>query len=334
MPDRWRFWQCFLCGAILLSCTLTVRAQGMNVVKGSLPNLGTMAMPNGTLAGVGQPKSQVLDPELKIRESYVGWIDAAAPRSTMGLRFDSKWNNMQPMRAEYYHPQGAPGSTVGFPLPESRVSYQELTTFTEYRMVPWLSVFIEAPYRWMNPEINENRSGSGDMAYGLKIVTWSGDSAIATILLRVYQPSASNAALGTGHWSIEPGLLAAYRFNENLLIEGEARYWVPINGSDFAGDILRYGLGVSWGQRRSSGLWYMPVLEGIGWTVLSGKTMVATSPTTFSIHDAGGQTTVNAYLGLRWGYGANLDFYAGYGHSFTGHFWQRDLFRFEIRYVY
>lgn len=334
MRDGRPFLLCFLCGMILITTESIVRAQGMGVMGGGLPNLGSMSMPSGSLAGVGKPKARPLDPELTIRDSYIGWIDAAVPRSTTGLRFDSTWNNVQPMRAEYYHPKGGPGGTVGFPLPETRVSYQELTTFTEYRVVPWLSFFLEAPYRWLSPDVNENRSGSSDMRYGMKIVTWSGKNAIATVLLRVYQPSASNAILGTGHWSIEPGLLAAYRINDMLLIEGEARYWVPLNGSDFAGDILRYGIGVSWGKRKYSGLWYMPVLEGIGWTVLSGKTMVATSADNFTIQDAAGQTTVNAYLGLRWGYGANLDFYAGYGHSFTGHYWQRDLFRFEIRYVY
>ena len=333
MRDGSQFRRWILCGAILLFGSEPIRAQGMNVVNGSLPNMGSMALPGGSFAGVGGSKVQTADPELNIRDSLMGWIDAAAPRSVMGLRFESTWNNVQPMRAEYYHPKGGPGGTVGFPLPETRVSYQELTTFTEYRIVPWLSVFLEAPYRWIAPEINENRAGTGDMRYGMKIVTWSDQNAIATILLRVYQPSASNAILGTSHWSIEPGLLAAYRFNDNLLIEGELRYWIPINGSDFAGDILRYGIGLSWGKRKT-GMWYAPVLEGIGWTVFSGKTMVATSPDLFTIQDIAGQTTVNAYLGVRWGYGANLDFYAGYGRAFSGNYWQRDLFRFEIRYVY
>ncbi len=327
-------WRWILCGALMLAAQASARAQGFLPANGSLPNMGSMAMPNGSLAGVSSPSTQTADPELSIRESFMGWIDAAAPRSLMGLRFESTWNNVQPMRAEYYHPQGGIPGAVGFPLPETRVSYQDLTTFTEYRIAPWLSVFVEAPYRWLSGEINGDQSGSSDMRYGMKIVTWNDQKAIATVLMRIYQPSARDASLGTGHWSLEPGLLAAYRFNQNLLIEGEFRYWIPLNGTDFSGDILRYGIGASWGQRKSSGLWYAPVVEGIGWTVLRGKTMIASSPDLFTIQDASGQTTVNAYLGLRWGYGANLDFYAGYGRAFTGNYWQRDLFRFEIRYVY
>ena len=78
----------------------------------------------------------------------------------------------------------------------------------------------------------------------------------------------------------------------------------------------------------------MPILEGVGWSVLDGKTMLATSANSFEVQDAHGQTIFNGYLGMRLGYGPNLDFYAGYGRSFTGHFWQRDIYRFELRFSY
>jgi hypothetical protein len=310
-----------------------LRAQSLGSNNMTMPSLGSMAGPTGQLAGVPSAPASV-DPALSINDTFVSFIDSAVPRNTVGLRFDANYNNRQPMRATYLFPKGGVPNSVGFPLPETRVDTLDFTSYAEYSLANWFSFFIEAPYRWINPEINANQNGPGDMRYGLKICTWSDDNVIATILLRVYQPSARYETLGTNHWSVEPGLLAAYRINPNFHLEGEFRYWMPVNGSDFSGNILRYGAGLSYGQRSATGIWYMPVVEAIGWTTLGGKTMLATSADNFIIQDANNQTIVNAYLGLRVGYAQNVDLYLGYGRSLTGDFWARDNFRFEVRFSY
>ena len=74
--------------------------------------------------------------------------------------------------------------------------------------------------------------------------------------------------------------------------------------------------------------------ESVGWTILSGKTMIASSPTSYLIEDARGQTIINGYLGLRAGYGEHVDVYVGYGRCFTGDAWQRDSFRAELRLIF
>jgi hypothetical protein len=311
-----------------------VRAQGvgnpaMNMGSlQSMPSMGAPALPGSTFS-----KQPDVEPSLSISDTYVSFIDSAVPRNVVGMRFEALYRNQQPMRSEYYHPKGGLPGATGFPFIETRIDYQELTSYAEFSPTPWLSIFMEAPYRWLNPEINDNRSGAGDMRYGLKLCTWSDENIIATILLRLYQPVAAREALGTSHWSVEPGILAAYRVTGQLHLEGEFRWWIPLGGTDFAGDVLRYGLGVSYGQKQA-GFWYAPVVECVGWSVMGGKTMIASSPTDFIVLDAYGQTIVNGYLGLRWGYGPNLDFYAGYGRSFTGEFWQRETYRFEVRFCY
>ena len=197
-------------------------------------------------------------------------------------------------------------------------------------------MFVEVPYRWLNPDINSNQHGFGDMRYGLKLCTWSSPGE----QLHRHHPgfasisqSADPSTLGTNHWSLEPGLLAAYRISDQILLEGEFRYWTAIGGSDFAGDLVRYGLGISYGQRNPGGFWFTPVAECVGWTVLSGQTIVTTSPTKYVVEDARNQTIVNAYLGIRVGYGP-LDLYLGYGRCFTGDAWQRDFYRAELRFMY
>ena len=320
-------------GLVWLGGSAELRAQGMNMGSPNLPNMGSLSLAPGQLMGSGGP-AKPPDPIIYVTDSYVGFIEGAVPRNLFTIRFEGGYNNTQPTRAEYFHPKGGLPNSGGFPLIETKIDYLDFTTYAEYALTPWFSTFIEAPYRWLNPEVNPNQSGASDLKYGFKLCTWSSDSVIATILMRVYQPTARLATLGTDHWSIEPGLLGAYRFNPSILIEGECRYFMPINGSDFAGDVLRYGAGVSYGQRNPSGVWYMPVLETIGWTVLNGKSIVASTPDNYIIQDQHGQTIINAYLGLRWGYGSNLDFYAGYGRAFTSEAWSRDLFRVEMRFTY
>ncbi len=309
--------------------------QGMNMGGIAMPsNMGMLAGPQGQMYGAGNPSAKDVDPGLSIKESYVSFIDGAAPRNAFGLRFEGMYANRQPMRAEYLFAKGGLPNSVGFLLPETRVDSLELTSSAEYSITPWFSLFMEAPFRWVNPEVNANQYGAGDMRYGLKLCTWSSENMIATILFRIYQPTARHDVLGTHHWSLEPGLLAAYRVNDKILIEGEFRYWTALGNSDFAGSLLRYGLGVSYMHRNQNGTWISPVLEGVGWSVLDGKTMIASTPDNFVVQDAYGQTIANAYLGLRMGYGRNLDFYLGYGRSLTGHYWARETYRFEMRVSY
>jgi hypothetical protein len=198
-------------------------------------------------------------------------------------------------------------------------------------MTPWFSVFADAPYLGITPAVNQPVTGYGDTQYGVKLCTWSDCDFIVTTQLRIYQPTALST-LGTGHWSIEPGILTAFRVTDKILLEGQMRYWKALGGTDFAGDLLNYGLGLSFMQKKTN-FWYMPVVECVGWTILDGKTLTATTPQSYVIENARGETILNGCLGFRWGY-EHIDFYAGYSHCFTGDYWQRDLFRVEMRFIY
>lgn len=293
---------------------------------GQMPTMGSIlgAQPGG-IGGSGASASQSSDAPLTVNDSMASFIDSAVPRNILTLRFEGDYTDREPLRATYLFGK--------FTLPETHVDTLQLTSAAEFAFTPWLSVFLEAPYRWVSPTNNSYETGSGDISYGLKLCTWSSDSFIATILLRIYQPTASDAELGTGHWSIEPGLLAQYQFSQSLRLEGEFKYWQPLGGNQFSGDLIQYGLGLSYGSRKP-GFWFAPVLEGVGWTVLSGETMFANNAHSFVIESASGQTIFNAYLGVRFGYGQNLDLYLGYGRSLTGDYWNRDTYRFELRFLY
>jgi len=264
------------------------------------------------------------------RDSGVGYIDCALPENQFRLRFDAAYDSNRPTRAEFFYPKG--GATgPGLPRPEARVDYQELRSYLELAPSCRFSGFVEAPCRFLNPEINQNTAGFSDMNAGFKYAFVYQPDWVATFQFRTYIPTGdSREGLGTNHVSLEPALLMNYRWSDWVTVESELRYWVPVGGTDFAGDVTRYGLGLTFGKRCPTGFWVTPVTEVVGWTVLGGKELAVT-PTLTRVLDAAGDTIVNAKVGLRFGYGLHTDFYAGYGRALTGDVWYKDTWRLEMR---
>jgi hypothetical protein len=264
-------------------------------------------------------------------DSACAFIDSAIPRTMLRLRYDLDYTNHRPTRAEYLFPKGGTPGAPGMLLPETNVSMQELWIYGELALTPHFAFFTEQPFRWVNPDINANESGLSDLNLGLKwVLPFSTDTAVTTVQLRAYIPTGGGRVFGTDHVSLEPALLINYGITNYLTLEGEVRYWVPLGGTDFAGDILRYGLGLVYGMKASNEIWLTPVAEVVGWTVLDGQQQVATSATNFWTEGASG-TIINGCLGLRVGLGDRADVYAGYSRCFTGPAWFRDMARVELR---
>ena len=157
---------------------------------------------------------------------------------------------------------------------------------------------------------------------------------LATAQLRVYAPTADvDRGLGNGHVSLEPGLLMLRRLNCQWTASGELRYWTALGGSDFAGDLIRYGLGLQ--HQTPSCCIPDPVVELVGWTVLSGQQSVLTTPEGAErIEDASGDTILNIKAGARVSLTSDSDLYVGYGHALTGDRWYQDTIRAELRYAF
>ncbi len=269
-----------------------------------------------------------LGPPLSDFESGVSFIDSALPRSTLRLRFDRNSLNFRPTRAEYLFPGD------GFRLPETKVSTQEFDTYVEYGLNQWFSTFMETPFKWVDPEQNRNVYGLGDLHFGAKFAGWNSEALVTAFQLRFGAHTSQHVLTGNGHWSVEPSLLFNWRPTPYLTMEGQVGYWVPLGGTDFAGDILKYGIGLSYGGRNASAIQLMPVAEIVGSTITSGKSTFAQSPGVFLTESASGDTIINGCLGLRFTLGQAGDIYAGYARSFTGQTWYRDMLRVEFRLSY
>src|SRR5262249_19425714 len=154
------------------------------------------------------------------------------------------------------------------------------------------------------------------------------DDCVASVQLRMIFPSgAASRGLGTHHFSIEPALLGWCKLSERWGIEGEFRSWTPVGGTDFAGEVLRYGIGIYHNLYLGEELRIAPVAEFVGWTVLAGKEGFPVPTGGAVTQDATGDTIVNAKIGVRFGFGTNSDLYLGYGRVLTGERWYENDFR-------
>jgi hypothetical protein len=266
-----------------------------------------------------------------VSNSRVGYIDDAIPGDVFRLRLDAAYDFRRPTRAEFFYAKTAPLGP-GLPVPEPRIDYQELSAYLELAVADRLSGFVEVPWRFLNPEVNPDHNGLGDLNAGLKFAFLDEKDLVATFQFRTYVPTGdSHRGLGNDHVSLEPALLLYAPLTERLAFEGELRVWVPVGGTDFAGDIVRYGAGLHYDLLHTCRLRVTPVAEFVGWTVLSGKESQAFLPGGVAVGDAAGDTIVNAKLGVRLDLGSLGDLYAGYGRPLTGDRWYDNILRVEWR---
>jgi hypothetical protein len=279
--------------------------------------------------------------------AFGSYIDSALIRNQLRIRYDAASDDNRPDRAEFFYAKcgcfrTASGPTrdpnaPGPPLAETSVDYQDIMAYAEWAPMARFSVFIEAPVRFLNPEVNNHTDGFADMNAGVKLALISERDQVLTFQFRTYIPTgADHRGLGTDHVSLEPALLYWQEVSKQLYMEAELRDWIPVGGTDFAGNVIRYGVGLSYfvlgepqlpGQHVESAWSVAPTLEFVGWTVLSGKE----SAPDIGVKDAAGDTIVNAKMGFRLGYGDNHSLAVSYGRALTGTVWYKDIIRVEYR---
>jgi len=258
-----------------------------------------------------------------------------------------------------------------------KLDYQEISSYMEFALGNRFSAFVEVPYRFVHyrniqedperadpvngmffpePEggavdrigaTNDNPNGISDIVAGFKFAFIADCDRYLTFQFRVFTPTGdAGKGLGTGHVSLEPGILYYQRLNDRLVLEAQFKDWIPINGghsvldgTEFDGNILIYGVGLGYDVYQSNNLRITPVTEFVGWTVLSGLQSFAgvitppraTLPNSHGV-ESGETTIINAKLGVRTYFGCSQDIYIGWGHALTGERWYRDMARVEYRF--
>ena len=258
-----------------------------------------------------------------------------------------------------------------FQLP-ARLDYQEASAYMEYAPSQRFSAFVDIPVRYVDfdnlhedPDVetpaerarfpetrfqeelaalqHNNHMGLSDIVAGFKYALVADPCEYLTFQFSVYTPTGDAIkGLGTGHVSLEPGLIYYQRLADRIELQAMIKDWIPVGGTALEGNVLTYGVGLGYDIYTSNNVRIVPITEFVGWTVLNGfesffgpvpgpDTLV---PDDHGVEDASGTTIVNAKVGVRTYFRGGSDLYVGYGRALTGPRWYQDIVRVEYRFKF
>jgi hypothetical protein len=259
-------------------------------------------------------------------------IESSQPLNNFRMRFESAQDLEFPDRAEYYWSKiGGKGPGTANRA-EPSVDYQTIRMLLEVG-TPRLSVGTEIPLVFIDPTVYGNTAGLGDLVLTTKTVLIDGGKFQLTQLLKTQMPTGtSKVGRGNGHTSMEPGLIARYKWSEDTLLHGVLDLWFPLGGDpEFSGEVLRYGFGYAEVLYDSDSFAVIPTLELVAWSVLSGQKTGAGR--------IDNENIINLYPGLRLVRDAGSDlglFELGLngGVSVTERHWYRGILRLDLRWSF
>ncbi len=257
-------------------------------------------------------------------------IDPSQPWNNVRVRYDSVYSLPTPDRIQYFWAKSGTGPDSDGEV----VDYQEFRIYSEVGGTS-ASVITEYPIRSVDPLVAGNTTGFGDMVVGNKAVMVDGRDWQITQVFRTYINTGSvKKGLGNGHVSMEPGVLARYEWTEDTYVHGEFKFWFPVGAADmaFAGQVLRYGIGLTHVGYDNDVFAVIHDFEFVGMTFLDG------------LKTKGGDVDVDGETVGTWLYGMHfvlgpagdlglfeVGLAAGVG---TGVDWYDGLFRLDFRWNY
>ena len=169
-------------------------------------------------------------------------LEPSQPQNRLEIGLDLVNNFTYPNRAEYFW--AAPGK--GPESLDTSVDYQDYRFLSELGSGAF-STTTELFLRSLDPVYQPNTGGLSDMNVATKLVMFDGKRWQWSQIFRTYfNTGAPRKGLGTGHISMEPGLVGTYQWTPITVLHTELKYWFPIAGDPaFSGQVLRYGLGYS-----------------------------------------------------------------------------------------
>jgi hypothetical protein len=196
-------------------------------------------------------------------------IDPAQPFNNFRIRTAIGYNMRLPDRAEYFWAKTQTGK--GPPKGESTIDYQAARLRMETGAKKFSTSF-EVPIIAIDPENNQNHAGLGDLRLATKTVILEGKEWMLTQFMG-FQFATGNAAagLGTGHVSMEPGLLFRNRMREQTWMHGEFKFLFPLGADPMhGGQVLKFATGFNtvWSDTDKSA--WVPSLELSAFSVLNG----------------------------------------------------------------
>lgn len=258
---------------------------------------------------------------------------AVRPVNQQRFRWDHVEDMLHPDRAEYFWAR-ANGSGPG-PSPSGAgfggLDYDELRHYTEVAHGSFGASF-EYSYRSLDVD-GTHDAGFGDMTIGTKSILFDTELVQVAFKMDTHVPQgASREGLGTGHVSLEPGLVFGMNLSRVSYLQGELAQWIPLGGtSGYAGAIFRYNFSYNRVIARPH-----PCVPVISVTELSGWRFQDGAFTAFdgTTRPTSGATFLNASTGLRVFFCDKADFGLTYAMAGSSQSWADSHIRTELRFRY
>ena len=174
------------------------------------------------------------------------------PITQMRLRYDEGWNMPFPDKSEFFMPRSDGPKGKGPPQTVPAIFDGNLATFREGHMyteaaIGRFSTWIDMPYRDVSFKEYDGHSGFGDLSIGTKSMLLDCELLQFTFEMNTFTPTGNfTRGLGTGHLSLEPGLLAALKLLPETYLQSEIAYRFPLGGDQaFEGAVFHYHLSLN-----------------------------------------------------------------------------------------
>ncbi len=267
------------------------------------------------------------------------FTESARPQTQQSIGWDAGRNLTNPDRAEYFWARadgkgaGPNPANHGNPnglLGESSVNYNDLWLYTEAALGN-IGTFVYMPYRSLDGELVGHAAGFSDMQVGTKTLLFDCELLQIAFEFRTFIPIGDAAkGLGTGHVSLEPGLIVGLKLGPETYFQGQVEEWIPIGGDpDYEGALLEYHMSVNQVLCR-----ILPDVPLVGTAELSGWSFqhgLYTDPVLGPGQRASGGTYIAIGPGLRLFICDKIDFGIGTSFAVTDRHFADQLFRTEFR---
>lgn len=273
-------------------------------------------------------------------------VDPIRPQTHQTFRWDFMNGLRTPDRAEYYFGRYAAYAGDG-PLPptppptappyvDTSVEFNELTSYSEAALKKF-GVFVEVPYRSIDPNVSNSAAGFSDIKVGTKSVVFDCELLQVAIQFKTYIPSGvSFQGLGTGHATLEPSVLVGMKLHPDVYFQGQLGEWIPFSAdATQAGAILRVNASLNallWCLNRDVQL--IGTLEANTWSFQDGQYinpyLNPANPATYAIN-ASGQTYGWMGPGARLSICNRIDFGMATMFGFGDRSWSDFGLRMEMR---
>jgi hypothetical protein len=262
-------------------------------------------------------------------------IDTVRPMNQYGLRYDAAYNWRDPDLGELLMARSTAAGGLG-PQTQTKLNYQDLDFVSEAGNSA-ASVKVVVPLRFIDGD-TYNTSGLGDVQMSTKLVMIDGKKLkVAGYMGFTFPSGYAPNGLGTGHVTMEPGLLAEYRITDKTFLHAEGKFLFPIppNADQQESNMLTWGFGLSHVLYDGDDFAIMPTMESVFYSVYNGgynelsgatPTFISNEWVTVPTFHLGVRTVIDRCrdLGL-------IEIGLSTGFSMASNVWYEEFLRMELR---